>query len=158
MLISAIPPTFPWPITGLSPGPFLSPMACRFNMKPSRFGCHCISDMAATPSMGKCIFPMMHLPVMCGCWSVNCLHLMFSGQSHYVSKINLLLLSPGMFLSLCAIHPDNQTAFQYTWLRIIISHQTSLSNALLRILHRNEICPLSMNPSTPHPWLCSPPH
>ncbi len=35
MLISAIPPTFPWLITGLSAGPFFSPMASRFNVQPS---------------------------------------------------------------------------------------------------------------------------
>lgn len=152
MLISAIPPTFPWLITGLSPGPFLSPMACRFNMKPSRFGCHCISDMAA--GHGKVHFS--HDASACHVWVLICE--LFASN---VFRSNPLCIENSftaavtryerMFLSLCAIHPDNQTAFQYTWLRIIISHQTSLSNALLRILHRNEICPLSMNPSTPQP-------
>lgn len=58
---------------------------------------------------------------------------------------------------LFVILSDNQTAFQYTLPRIIISHQTSLSNTFLRILHCNEICPLSLNIPPPHPWLRPPP-
>ena len=44
-----------------------------------------------------------------------------------------------------------ETAFQYTLPQIIIRHQTLLSNALIRISHHNEICPLSKNllPTTP---------
>lgn len=179
MLISAIPPTFPWLMTGLTAGPFLSPMACRFNVQPSRLVAWlsvCLRHGCFSKYTEARFFPMMHLCVMCGCWSVNCLYLMFSlhflketkGQIHYVLITHLLLFilqrrtvtqsKLAIFLlSLFVILSDNQTAFQYTLPQIIISHQTSLSNAILRILHRNEICPLSMNLPPSHPWLHPPP-
>lgn len=170
MLISAIPPTLPWLITGPSAGLLPSPMACRFYMQPSRLAARlsarlrhgCFSKHAKVLSP----FPLMHLCVMYGCWSVDCLYLMFSllffdgnQRSNRLCIDNSFTCAVtqcklAIFLSLPVIPIDSQTAFQYTRLQIIISHQTPLSNALLRILHRNEICPLSMNRSpVPHLWL-----
>lgn len=119
--------------------------------------------MAASPSMPGHVFPMMHLCVMCGCRSVNCLYLMFSFlffdrnkrsnplriDNSFTAAVTQRKLA--IFLSLFVIHNDNQTPFQYTLPWMIISHQNSLSNALHRILHCNEICPLCMNLPPPTP-------
>ena len=64
---------------------------------------------------------------------------------------------PPIILSLFVMHTDNRTAFQYTLPRTIISHRNRLSNALLRILHCNEMCPLCMNLPTPFPDFTPPP-
>lgn len=48
MLISAIPPTLPWLISGLSAGPFLFPTPSGVNVQPSRPVAR-LSDMAASP-------------------------------------------------------------------------------------------------------------
>lgn len=129
-------------------------------------GCQYISDTAASPSMPRhvFVFPMMHLCVMCGCWSVNCFHVMLSflffltetkGQIYYVLIFHLLTLSHSVnqpYFCLCLCYTMTiTTVFQYTLAQIIISHQNCLSNALLRILHCNEMCLLRMNLPTPTP-------
>lgn len=109
-------------------------------------------------------FPMMPMFVTRGCRSVNCLYVMFpflffdrNKRSDPLRIDNSFTAAvthctPAIFLTLSVIHNDNQTDFRYTLPRIIISHQNLLSNALLRILHRNEISLLCMNlPPPPTP-------
>lgn len=123
--------------------------------------------MAASPSMPKHSFS--HDASACHLWVLVC-ELFISNVFLFVFDRNkrsdplcidnsftaAVTQCELIFLSLFVIHNDSQTAFQYTPLRIIISHQTSLSNAFLGILHCNEICPLSMN-LPPPPRLHPPP-
>lgn len=89
MLISAIPPTFPWLITGLSVGPFLSPMASRFNVQPSRLVAWlsaCLRRGCLFEQAEARFFPMMRLRVVRGCRSVNCLYVMYSFLSFFLTE------------------------------------------------------------------------
>lgn len=127
-------------------------------------GCQSASDMAASPSVP------MHVSHrdaswcrVCGCWSVSCFHVMFSFFFFDRKKRSDLLCidnsfcatdtrcAQAIFLSLFVMHNDNQAAFQYAPLQIIISLQNCLSDVLLRILLCNKMCPLSINLPTLHP-------
>lgn len=170
MLISAIPPTFPWLITGLSAGLVsLSPMACRFNVQP-------VGDLAVRMSQTWLPFQVRESTrfpwcicescVVCVLWiflffvAVVILPRFFVRNKKVKSIMYWWLIYRFCCHSVRASH-SSVSVCDPQWQSDSFSIYSATDNkwpqnlsAFLGILHHNEICPLSMN--LPPPPLTSP--
>lgn len=137
MLISAIPPTLPWLISGLSEGPFLFPTPSGVNVQPSRsvawlsvgvrYGCLSERARARFPPP-RCITVSRAVADLRAASNA-----MFSFFPFWQKeKVGRILYWQFMFCTHGAhepyfcpyvMHNGNQTAFQYALLRVIISLQ-----------------------------------